>query len=150
MTKRDPKPATPATIKKEMSVPEFQAWLEGFNEAIHGSPNKAQWERIKDKIALIRPDKEIQHVYRDWYSGWYERPYTYQPIITYTDTTCRGLGTVNNLTSHTVSSTSEAYGAALSTQNCLLTSTPTDASWYQASKLAGNEEAKYLTEDDVE
>ena len=39
-----------------MTLSEFKAWREGFNEAINGAPNKEQWEVIKDKLIQVWPD----------------------------------------------------------------------------------------------
>ena len=54
--------ATPKTKKtprpKRITVGEFQAWLEGVEDALGTEwiPDAAQWGRIKEKIKLIKPD----------------------------------------------------------------------------------------------
>lgn len=37
-----------------MTISEFQAWLDGFSEAIDGAPTPAQWEKIKEKVATLQ------------------------------------------------------------------------------------------------
>jgi hypothetical protein len=39
-----------------MTLGEFRAWLDGFNSAIVGTPNKEQWALIQEKLATVRPD----------------------------------------------------------------------------------------------
>lgn len=36
-----------------MTPLEFKAWFEGFTEAFTGTPTKAQWARIKERVAQI-------------------------------------------------------------------------------------------------
>ena len=36
-----------------MTPQEFKAWFEGFTEAFTGCPTKAQWTRIKARVAEI-------------------------------------------------------------------------------------------------
>ena len=36
-----------------MTPSEFKTWFEGFTEAFTGSPTKAQWTRIKERVAEI-------------------------------------------------------------------------------------------------
>lgn len=46
-----------------MSVSEFKAWLEGFEEAMGGNPPSAdQWKAIKAKLARVEP---LKVAYRD-------------------------------------------------------------------------------------
>ena len=52
-----------------MKLDEFKAWLEGFEEAISGSPNKAQWTKIKARLASVDNISDVQVIekhYRDW------------------------------------------------------------------------------------
>lgn len=51
-----------------MTPQEFKAWFEGFTEAVDGVPSKAQWKRIKDRVAGIdgRPITERVYVDRYW------------------------------------------------------------------------------------
>lgn len=48
-----------------MKVAEFQAWFEGFTEAIPGIPNEKQWERIKEKVAAINCKPIVMREYID-------------------------------------------------------------------------------------
>ncbi len=58
-----------------MTFSEFEAWLEGFKEAMDGkAPTKPQWEKIQKKLALVTPDKEPY-------------PYIYLPYHWYVNTT---------------------------------------------------------------
>jgi hypothetical protein len=54
-----------------MKASEFKAWLEGFSEAIKGSPTKEQWEKIKKKASELQDDSPVYYPY---YGPWY---YTY-------------------------------------------------------------------------
>ncbi len=38
-----------------MTMAEFNAWLEGFEEAIDGTPTKAQWKKIRAKLDTVMP-----------------------------------------------------------------------------------------------
>ncbi len=42
---------------------EFNAWLEGFEEAIDGTPTKAQWMKIRAKLDTVVPDIITSPVY---------------------------------------------------------------------------------------
>ena len=76
-----------------MQVSEFKAWFEGFTESIEGLPNKKQWERVKEKVALV-DGKSI--VYREYVDRWYSRPYYGSSWTTLSynaaDTNCNGVG----------------------------------------------------------
>ena len=37
-----------------MSLQEFKAWLEGFLEGINETPNKEQFQAIKDRLKTVR------------------------------------------------------------------------------------------------
>ena len=62
-----------------MTLSEFNAWLEGFEEAINGAPSDAQWAKIKARLATVKmpPATIISHPpviterpvrpYRIWY-----------------------------------------------------------------------------------
>jgi hypothetical protein len=51
-----------------MTPQEFKAWFDGFTEAFTGCPTKAQWARIKERVAEIdgRPVTERVYVDRYW------------------------------------------------------------------------------------
>lgn len=36
-----------------MTLNEFKAWFEGFNENLDGVPNRRQWDRIVEKVAAL-------------------------------------------------------------------------------------------------
>lgn len=60
-----------------MTPNEFKAWFDGFTEAFTGTPTKAQWSRIRDRVAEIDGEPVTQTVYMDRYipSYPYLRPY---------------------------------------------------------------------------
>jgi len=46
-----------------MTIGEYRAWLEGFEEALQGkAPNKAQWKKIKERLWEVSATVE----YRGW------------------------------------------------------------------------------------
>lgn len=51
-----------------MTPTEFKAWFDGFTEAFGGCPTKAQWARIKTRVAEIdgRPITERHYIDRYW------------------------------------------------------------------------------------
>jgi len=60
-----------------MTPAEFKAWFEGFIEAIDGSPNEKQFERIKEQVKKLQPAKLAApiiggHVDDDWRRRWPE------------------------------------------------------------------------------
>lgn len=42
-----------------MELSEFKAWLEGFEEAIDGTPTPEQWGKIKSKLDEVRQPAPI-------------------------------------------------------------------------------------------
>lgn len=56
-----------------MSLSEFKAWLEGFEEAMGGNPPSAdQWKMIKAKLAkveIVRPAAHRDVLPRGWNDG---------------------------------------------------------------------------------
>ncbi|MFC3206845.1 hypothetical protein [Aquamicrobium soli] len=58
-----------------MTIPEFKAWLEGFEAAMGDSPTKEQWEAIKAKIAQLRAVDvaPLPSGYK-WRHPWWEVP----------------------------------------------------------------------------
>lgn len=46
-----------------MTFKEFMFWFEGYSEAIMQSPNKEQWEKIKDKLKKVdhHDDEKKKH-----------------------------------------------------------------------------------------
>ena len=58
-----------------MTVGEFKAWLEGFEEAMGSSPNIKQWKKIKERFACVQTDRVVGYPYyptRSWWPiNWY-------------------------------------------------------------------------------
>jgi hypothetical protein len=50
-----------------MTPSEFKAWFDGFTEAFTGCPTKAQWSRIKARVAEIDGKPVTERVYVDRY-----------------------------------------------------------------------------------
>lgn len=50
-----------------MTPNEFKAWFDGFTEAFAGCPTKAQWTRIKERVAEIDGKPVTERVYIDRY-----------------------------------------------------------------------------------
>jgi len=74
-----------------MTPNEFKAWFDGFTEAFEGRiPTKAQWGRIKDRVAEIDGKSVTERVYVDRYWPTYVKTYPSYPITTFT--TCGGVG----------------------------------------------------------
>lgn len=63
-----------------MTPAEFKAWFDGFTEAFTGCPTKAQWARIKDRVAEIDGKAVTERVYIDRY--WNRYP-DWQPYWRY-------------------------------------------------------------------
>jgi len=57
-----------------MTPSEFKAWFDGFTEAFTGSPTKAQWSRIKARVAEIDGKPVTERVYVDRYWPTYSYP----------------------------------------------------------------------------
>ena len=60
-----------------MTPSDFKSWFEGFTEALSGAPTKAQWARIKERVAEIDGKPVTDRVYIDRYY----RQYWTQPSI---------------------------------------------------------------------
>lgn len=52
-----------------MTNREFKAWFEGFTEAMSGTPTKAQWARIKARVAEI-DGEPIRLLSLPYYPTW--------------------------------------------------------------------------------
>ena len=50
-----------------MTPREFKAWFDGFTEAMTGTPTKAQWSRIKERVAEIDGNPISYPVFMDRY-----------------------------------------------------------------------------------
>jgi hypothetical protein len=87
-----------------MTPNEFKAWFDGFTEAFEGRiPTKAQWGRIKDRVAEIDGKPVTERVYVDRYWPAYVKTYPSYPTTTFT-TTCGGVG---------AATTGDSYSLAL-------------------------------------
>ena len=56
-----------------MTPREFKAWFDGFTEAMDGEPNKAQWKRIRARVAEIDGNTVTERIYVDKYWPTYPR-----------------------------------------------------------------------------
>jgi hypothetical protein len=94
-----------------MTPAEFKAWFDGFTEAFSGCPSKAQWARIKARVAEIDGQPITERVYIDRYIQQYWRP-SYPAYIPTWSTTCgptyEATGGFNSLTAMNVLGRSEA------------------------------------------
>jgi hypothetical protein len=71
-----------------MTPNEFKAWFDGFTEAFEGRiPTKAQWTRIKERVAEIDGKPVTERHYIDRYWPTY-RTYPYYPAGGTYWTTC--------------------------------------------------------------
>src|SRR4051812_18365479 len=57
-----------------MTPQEFKAWFEGFTEAFDRIPTKAQWARVKERVAEIDGKPVTERIYLDRYWN-YPRPH---------------------------------------------------------------------------
>lgn len=73
-----------------MTPAEFKAWFDGFTEAFTGCPTKAQWTRIKERVAEIDGRTVTERVYFDRY--W--RDYNWQPYWQNLSANAGGVSTV--------------------------------------------------------
>lgn len=67
-----------------MTPREFKAWFEGFTEAFDRVPSKAQWERVKARVAEIDGKETTERVYIDRYVNRYFPYYSavsYQSVL---------------------------------------------------------------------
>lgn len=66
-----------------VNLSEFKAWFEGFTEGLEAAPSEKQWDRIKEKIMLIKdvPPTErtvfVDYWARPW-RRWWEGPHLYE------------------------------------------------------------------------
>lgn len=64
-----------------MTPQEFKAWFEGFTEAFDRIPTKAQWARVKERVAEIDGKPVTERVFVDRY--WPTRYHEYRPYWAY-------------------------------------------------------------------
>jgi hypothetical protein len=121
-----------------MTPSEFKAWFDGFTEAFEGRiPTKAQWGRIKDRVAEIDGKAVTERVYVDRYYPAYVKTYpVYSP--TWTTTTCRAVG----------ASSSTSYSLAAQGSNLLCNGNANLAKAFNSSQAMaelGRAEGKALS-----
>ncbi len=75
-----------------MTPSEFKAWFEGFTEAFSGCPTKAQWARVKERVAEIDDKSVTERIYLDRYWPQWVR-YTNWVAPSLTTTGGVGVGT---------------------------------------------------------
>ena len=103
-----------------MTPSEFKAWFEGFTEAFSGVPTRAQWTRVKERVAEIdgKPVTEKIFIDRYWPQYFQNYPYiqTLQPLWGCRNTTTTSLGNntthLQNHTAYTASNAMYALGKA--------------------------------------
>ena len=54
-----------------MTSIEFKAWFDGFTEAMKGAPTKAQWARIKERVAEIDGKPVTEYIWHHRYWPYY-------------------------------------------------------------------------------
>lgn len=90
-----------------MTPNEFKAWFDGFTEAFTGCPTKAQWTRIRARVAEIDGKPVTQTVYLDRYVNPYVYPRVWGGIV--------GNGmTIMPCSTSTATGTSNAMGPTVS------------------------------------
>ena len=94
-----------------MTPSEFKAWFEGFTEAVPGVPTKAQWARIKTRVAEIDGRPITEHVYLHRYWNTYPIYCNTLPVYTSQGHLTTGNGTIT-LTAGGTSSTSAVVQAS--------------------------------------
>jgi hypothetical protein len=98
-----------------MTPNEFKAWFDGFTEAFEGRiPTKAQWGRIKDRVAEIDGKPVTERVYVDRYWPTYIRTVPSYPLTTWTSCGMSNTTAGVPANSHTMSppNTSSQYVSA--------------------------------------
>lgn len=58
-----------------MTPQEFKAWFDGFTEAFDRLPTKAQWARVKERVAEIDGKPVTERMFVDRYLGPYPTIY---------------------------------------------------------------------------
>lgn len=86
-----------------MTPSEFKAWFDGFTEAFTGCPTKAQWTRIKTRVAEIDGKSVTYPVYVDRYLPSYPSyPYWRYAngigVLSNTATLCAGQNAISSNT----------------------------------------------------
>ena len=62
-----------------MTLEEFKAWMEGFEEAIEDNPTPKQWKKIKEKLSMVNNIPHTiwvdRYIHPNWKDYWYHREY---------------------------------------------------------------------------
>lgn len=90
-----------------MTPQEFKAWFEGFTEAFSGMPTKAQWARIKERVAEIDGKPVTERVFVDRYYPTYPPIYWRQPSSYPWTVYCSNLTDGAAISQNSLSTTSE-------------------------------------------
>ena len=104
-----------------MNPNEFKAWFDGFTEAFDGRiPTKAQWGRIKDRVAEIDGKPVTERVDVDRYWPTYQRYATLtipnQPMWTTYCGSSSGVSTTTGSLGSAATSNAVSYNAFNSSQ----------------------------------
>jgi hypothetical protein len=87
-----------------MTPNEFKAWFDGFTEAFEGRiPTKAQWGRIKDRVAEIDGKAVTERVYVDRYYPTYIKTYPSGPYWASCGSISTGIGAIGGATGQSFS-----------------------------------------------
>lgn len=88
-----------------MTPQEFKAWFDGFTEAFTGVPTKAQWARVKERVAEIDGRPVTERVYMDRYYPIYPSyPHRYWTTFNAVGVGASTLGSAGNTISGTSAS----------------------------------------------
>ena len=68
--------------KKTMTINEFKAWLEGFEEGMKGAPTKAQWTKVKERLGQVCDAVPAVPHYVDPYPVWWPYHWQWTPYTT--------------------------------------------------------------------
>src|SRR4051812_5618302 len=79
-----------------MTPNEFKAWFDGFTEAFDRVPTKAQWARVKERVAEIDGKSVTERIYLDRYWPTYP-PYRSYPYWA----ACNAVGQSTTFTANT-------------------------------------------------
>lgn len=63
-----------------MTLAEFKAWLEGFEEAMDAAPTPEQWAKIKDRIGQIAAPIPVSLKDLDWSKEGPNLPHRSEPL----------------------------------------------------------------------
>lgn len=85
-----------------MTPQEFKSWFDGFTEALTGVPTKAQWARIKERVAEIDGKQVTERVFVDRYYPSYP-PHYWRPYAPWGVSTCNAVGVGATLSGNAIS-----------------------------------------------